>query len=145
MSASADSSFGTTLTFGTTGYTCDLLDIVWDGITRDKLETSHMGLAAPGAGKFGNKTYIPGGLQDPGEIQVSCHYNPDDVAPIDSEVLETITVQFPPSGGDSTGARIEVQGFVKDLGINLNGPDGVMAHDFVIACSGNAEIFQGAV
>lgn len=105
---------GTTLVFGTSSFTSELLSVGHSGISRVSIETSHMGTAAPGAGKFGNMTFIPGDLSDPGELSVEFHFDPDQLPPID-KVKETITVTFPLVAGDATAAKFASDGFMTDF------------------------------
>jgi hypothetical protein len=51
---------GTTITFVTSTFTANLMNVNWSGIKRPAIPTTHMGTAAPGAGKLGNASFIPG-------------------------------------------------------------------------------------
>lgn len=84
---------GTSITFSS-GFFARILNIDFDEFQRAALETSHMGLAAPSAGTFGNKTFIPGDLSDPGGIDVEIHLNPDTLPPIDA-ASGAFTITFP--------------------------------------------------
>jgi len=95
-------STGLTITFSS-GFFAQITDVQWSGITRPAIKTSHMGTAAPAAGKFGNDTFIPGDLSDPGELQVEGHFNPDTLPPIDG-AAETCTVSIPGSATPATWA-----------------------------------------
>ena len=114
MSAAADVATGATLTGGTSGWTAQFTGIIPGGFTRESIETSHLALAAPSAGTFGNRTFIPGDLSDPGQIEIEGSYNPDDIPPIDA-VAETWTIQYEASGGDSSGASLAGSGFMTDF------------------------------
>lgn len=83
VSPAVDIGTGTSITFAS-GFFARILNIDFDEFQRAALETSHMGIAAPSAGTFGNKTFIPGDLSDPGGIDVEIHLNPDTIPPIDS-------------------------------------------------------------
>lgn len=142
MSATADVSTGLTVTFGTSGYTAEVVDVAWNGIARNSIETSHMGTAAAGAGTFGNRTFIPGHLSDPGEIRLSVHFNPDTLPPIDA-AKETVTIQYDESGGDTTGASWAATGFV--TGFEIAAPlDDKMTADVTVKLSGNVTRTAGS-
>lgn len=136
MSASVAPSTGLTLTFSTSGYSAEIIDTAWSGVSRNSIETSHMGTAAPGAGQFGNRTYMPGHLVDPGEIRVTIHFNPDTLPPIHGE-KEPVILSFDASGGDTTGATwAGEEGFI--TGFEMAAPlDDKMTADVTIKLSGN--------
>lgn len=109
--STVDVGTGTTIVFATSSFTAELLNISHSGINREALATSHMGTAAPGAGTFGNMTFIPGQLSDPGEITAEFHFDPDQIPPIDA-VSEVITITFPLVAGDTTPAKWASTGFI---------------------------------
>lgn len=111
-----DSGVGLTVTFGTSGFTAELEDFRWTGITRTAIPTSHLGTTAPGANQFGNKTYMPARLSDPGQLQLQMHFNPQTNLPIDA-VAEVITITYPKPPADSTAASWSASGFVTDIEI----------------------------
>jgi len=83
----SDIGTGTTVLFGTSGFTGHLLDVSWDGIERPSIDTSHLATV-------GFMTFIPGDLVDPGEISLELAFDPDDTPPIQASA-ETVTVTFP--------------------------------------------------
>lgn len=101
--ATVDNAMGITAVFGTSSFTSEVTDIDWGGITRNPIDTSHQGIAAAGAGKFGNKTFIPADLSDPGELTLTLHFDPDQEPPID-QPAETLTLTWPLASGDATAA-----------------------------------------
>lgn len=125
---------GTTITFASSFF-AQITDASWSGISRASIETSHMGLSAPGAGKFGNKTFMPGDLSDPGELRVTMHFNPDTRPPID-QAAETVTVSF--AGAGSWAATGYMTGF------ELQDPlEDKMVATATIKFSGNVTITAG--
>ena len=94
---------GTTITFGTSGFTANVVSVDWDGIERASVQTSHLGTTTA-------HTFIPGDLYNPGEISLEIQFDPDDFPPID-QAAETITVTFPLSSGGSTAANWAGTGF----------------------------------
>lgn len=133
--ALVDNGTGTTVTFGTSAFTAELLSVSWGGINRVSLETSHMATPAPGASNFGNMTFLPGDLSDPGELTMDIHFNPDTEPPID-QPAETITVTWPLAAGDTTPAIWAATGFVTSYepGATL---EEVMTATMTVKLSGN--------
>ena len=72
---------GTVITFPSS-YETFVLSGSWDGITRAALETTHIGVAAAGAGKFGERTYVPGEIMDPGEMTLEVQLAPSAGLPV---------------------------------------------------------------
>lgn len=137
-----DVSTGITIVFGTSGFTAEITDVSWGGISRESVATSHMGTAAPGVGNFGNMTFIPGDLSDPGEITFEIHFNPEDEPPID-QPEETITITWPLAAGDATPADWEGTGF--NTGFDIGAPlDDKMTGSLTVKMSGEQAI-TGAV
>ena len=105
----ADIGTGTTIAFGTSSFSAELLGISQDGMSRPAIDTSHMGTSTW-------KTFMPGDLVDNGEVQMEIAFNPDNQPPI-SAVAETITITFPVPAGSSSGATAAFSGFVTDWGV----------------------------
>jgi hypothetical protein len=141
MSATVDVGTGASVTFSS-GFFAEIANLDWSGITREAIETSHMGTAAPSAGEFGNKTFIPGDLSDPGSLDVELHFNPDTIPPIDG-AAETVTLQFAASDGDTTGASWAGSGFLTDCGAAIPLED-KMTMSATIKFTGNITRVAGA-
>jgi hypothetical protein len=90
-SPTVDIGTGTTFTFA--GFTAEVKNIDWSGISREILDTSHLATPAASPGTVGSKTYIPGDLSDPGSLDVTFHYNPDTEPPIEAAAA-TLTITF---------------------------------------------------
>lgn len=110
MSA-VDIGTGTTISFGTSGFAAQILDVTPPNLAREPIDTSHMGTPPAGAGQVGSRTFMPGDLVDPGELSFDIHFNPDTVPPI-SDVAETVTITFPLPVGMATPATWAGQGFL---------------------------------
>lgn len=112
--ASAAVDVGTGLTISMSSFFAQIVDMSISGISRASIPTSHMGTAAPGDNNFGNMTFIPGDLSDPGELSVEIHFNPDTEPPID-QPAEAIVVTF------NGGATWTTSGFLTnfDVGVPL--------------------------
>lgn len=108
----ADIGTGAVITFSSSFF-AQITNISWSGISRPSIDSSHMGIAAAGAAKFGNRLYIPGDLIDPGELSVDMHFNPITDPPIAGSA-ETVTVTFGKFGSDSTGTSYAGSGFLTD-------------------------------
>lgn len=106
-----DVTTGLTIAFATSGFSAEIIDVALGGISREPIDTSHMGTAAAGALEFGNKTFIPGRLVDGGEYTIETHFNPQDL-PIIGASAEVITVTFPKAPADATPATYVFNGFV---------------------------------
>lgn len=130
-----DSGVGTTIVFGTSGFTAELTEVRWSGIARQALETTHMGTAAAGANKFGNKTFIPAKLSDPGMLAMTVHFNAQTNPPIDA-VAETITVTFPKATADAVAAYWSASGFVTAFEIT-DQMEAVLVANVTVKLSGN--------
>lgn len=101
---------GITITYQT-GFLAEILDYNWSGIERVSIETTHMGTT-------GGRTYMPGTLYDPGEIQVELAFDPEEspVTPI-TAAAETVTVTYADTAPAST---MEASGFMTNF--EIQGP-----------------------
>ena len=98
----ADVGTGTTLTFGTSGFTANLLSVDGPGMTRESFQTSHMGTTTW-------HEHIPGNLSDGGEVTVEYQFEGDDVYPtLIGAVAEVITINV---AGDGAGKIYSFSGF----------------------------------
>lgn len=77
---------GTTITFGTSQFSAQIMDVSGPTVTRGTFETSHMGTT-------GAKTFEPEGLTDGGEVTYDIKYDPSASPPTD-QPNETITINF---------------------------------------------------
>jgi hypothetical protein len=125
---------GTTVTFGTSGYSANVENIDWSGMEREAFPTTHMTTTQPGANQIGGKTFIPSKYADPGEITLEVQYNPQTNPPLNGPA-ETITITFPLVSGDSTAANWACSGFLRSF--RLTDPhDGKMMATAIIKMSG---------
>ena len=83
---------GTTVTFGTSAFTADVLSVNWDGISREAIQTSHMGTTL-------DHTFMPTDLVDNGEISLEIAFvgalNPPIMT---NAAAETVTIVWAGSG-----------------------------------------------
>lgn len=130
-----DVTTGSTIVFGTSGFTSEIMSFTWSGIAREPIDTSHLGTAAASSNEFGNRTFIPGRLIDPGEATLERHFDPDQDIPIGA-VAETITITFPLVTGDTTAANWAGSGFA--TAFDVTGPlDEKMTATMTVKFSGN--------
>lgn len=102
---------GTTIAFGTSNFTADLLSLDSGGASRESYETTHMGTT-------GDMTFSPKSLVDRGTIDIEIAFDPDDQPPI-AGAPETITITFPIPAGGSSGATLVGSGFVTEWAFSV--------------------------
>jgi len=100
---------GTTVGFGTTTFTSEILSITFPDVSRESINVSHMGTSATTSGGFGSEEFIMAALVDGGSMDLELHHDPDKVPPVDL-AIEEITVTWPKATGDSTAATWVFQG-----------------------------------
>ena len=83
----ADSGFGTSITFAC-GVFAEILSVDGPDLSRDPIETTHMGTTN------GWKTFIPSDLKDGGTLSVEIAYVPGTSPPI-AAAESTCTVTYP--------------------------------------------------
>jgi len=84
---------GTTITFGTSGFSAEILDVTPPDGSREPINTSHMGTLVA-------HTFTPAKLVDWGEFSFDAHFDPA-LTPLVKGAAETITIAFPNSGASS--------------------------------------------
>jgi hypothetical protein len=136
-SPSVDLGSGWTLTMS--GFVMQALSARWVGVERATVETTHLGTAAAGAGKFGNKTFTPGTMVDPGRIEGTFHFNPDDEPPIE-DAATTCTATWPSTGTASVKAKWAASGFMQSFDVDGVGIDEKMLCNVVIKLTGNVTV-----
>ena len=119
---------GTVLTLGGITLTVDRLSIGMSGISRESIETTHLGTLAA-------RTFIPSDLYDPGSLEVE--FQVDATTPATTMAVETImtdaTIDWTlvmNEGGDWAG-----NGFVVDFSWNLPLEE-LATGSFTLKCSG---------
>lgn len=113
---------GTTISFGTSGFTGDVVSISGPNSTRAAVDKTHLGSS-------GWTEFDPSGLVDGGELSLTVHYDPTIVVPI-AAVAETITID--PAG---SGQTLSFTGFVISSGHSF-AVDEMMGLDMNIKISG---------
>jgi hypothetical protein len=91
---------GSQISFGTTNFTAEILDITPPQASREAIRTSHM--LTPGY-----HTFCPADLVDWGELEFEIHFDPAIEPPI-NQPAETITITF----ADSAATTWSFSGFM---------------------------------
>ena len=99
---------GSGITMSTsTGFLANIHSINWDGMTREVIETTHMGTTVA-------KTFLPDPLYDPGELTVEMDFDSDagiSGLSIVTAAGETVTITWP------DGETWACAGWLTDLSI----------------------------
>lgn len=100
----------TSLQFVTSALLVEVVGIQIGGISRPAIDTTHLLSTLPVGGQFGGRTFIPGKLQDPGELTLEIHHDPDKVPPVNT-APEQLVLTFPVPAGKTVGAKYTMTGF----------------------------------
>jgi len=95
--ADAVDGYGTTITFGTSSFSANLLSIDGPGLERAAINSSHMATASS------YMTYIPAALADGGTIDIEFEFNGADSPPI-TGATETVTIDWASTLGSGSWA-----------------------------------------
>jgi hypothetical protein len=99
---------GSTVTFGTSGFTADILGVNLSGVTREAINTSHMGTTS-------DHTFMPVDLVDNGTLELEIAWLATLTPPIiTNAAAETVTVAF--AGSATTWS---FSAFQTDLGVTV--------------------------
>lgn len=99
---------GATLSF-TGDWDAEILSLSWDGISREAIDTSHMGTTVA-------RTFIPTDLYDPGELTVEFNLDPDyDIETVMTATAETVAVVLQDGAGT---ANWSASGFMTSYSLN---------------------------
>jgi hypothetical protein len=139
------SGIGTSITFGTSGFTARVKGYTDLSVEREILDGTHMGTAASATAPFAGLHFrekCPGDLATAGDLQLDIIFDPDaNDLPI-AGAEELITIQFTPKGGDSTGPVWSFNGFVSKFGASIP-HDGLMTGDITVVMNGEPTWDQG--
>lgn len=120
----AETAFGTTIVFGTSGFTGTLAyPSVEDTAERASYDSTALNNTLPvGANQYGGRTYLPAALSDPGAITLVVLHDHTKWPPINGDA-ETITITQPLRSGFSTAATWAGSGFVTAVSTPLGVDD----------------------
>ncbi len=123
MAAHNKTAHGITITFGTSAFSAEILDVTPPATSIADIKTSHMGTAD------GYHTYVPADLVDNGQLTFDIAFEADNLPPIDG-ALETVTIAFP--GGTSNSFKGYVNSYAPKapmedrmtgtIGVKVSGP-----------------------
>lgn len=105
----ADIGTGATITFGTSGWSGNMLSVSHNGIGRSKVSTSYLGTV-------GGRTYIPTDQYEPGELEIEFQVDTTDFTatgpkfPPYKAAAETITFKLPVAA--TVAAQVAGTGFI---------------------------------
>lgn len=116
---------GTTVTFGTSSFTADVISVQRGGIAREPVETTHMGTT-------GGREYMVPDLYDPGDVTLEIAWIGSLDPPYDG-VAETITINY---AGAGSGHNWAATGFITNLEMGAE-IDQRMTATITIKCSGD--------
>jgi len=116
---------GTTITFLTSGFTAEIVGISIDGIKRDSIDVTHLATPVAGVGEVGSRVKIPGKHVDPGQLKLTCHYDPDTDPPIQG-AKEEVKITYPLEEDELTAAYEQGDAFVVDVGAEVPLEDKMM-------------------
>ncbi len=133
-----DVTTGLAVVFGTSGFSGNIMNVGFPGISRESIDTSHLGTSLPSAGNFGAKTFIPADLVDAGEFTLEVHFNPLSAPPIE-DAAEVVTVTWPLVSGDATSSIWVFTAFT--TGFDITGPlDDKMVATMTMKITGEADV-----
>ena len=133
----ADTGNGATITFGSTGFSGDIVSISGLEVSKEKIEITKLG-------DTGRKRYIVDDLVDIGDVTVTAYSDvgvPDINADYAANIDEVMTITYPVAPGGSGGATVVFGGrpvSVKTSDANMGE---VLLVEFVIAGTGNSAGF----
>lgn len=107
----ADTGTATTIAFGTSSFTAEVISINGSDITREDIDVTHLGSTS-------YMEFQPAKLADGGTIEMEIHFDPDAQPPI-LGAAETITITFPLPAGQATPADLEFTGYVNSWGFEV--------------------------
>lgn len=119
---------GTTFTFGTSGFSFDLLNVDWSGIAREAINTSHMGTTT-------SHTKMPTDLKDSGQITLEGAFIGNLDPPLNG-AAETVTIDY---AGEGAGYRWSASAFI--VGFDITAPlEDKMTFSMTLEVTGNITI-----
>ena len=117
----ADVGTGITVTFGTSSFASEIVEVTPPGSSREALDTSHQSTVT-------YKTFEPATLVDNGALQCLVNFDPATTPPI-AAVAETVTIAFP------SAAAWDFTGFMTDF-TPLGMYENVMRATYALKVSG---------
>lgn len=119
---------GTTIVFGTSAFSANLLSVNPWGYERGSIPTSHMGTTDA-------MTFCPGSLYDGGSVEITFEYDGTQSPPV-SEAAEAITIDV---AGGGVGKKVGFDAFMTGYGATVE-MDGRMTSSMTLKVTGEVAI-----
>lgn len=113
--------------------TWQILDIKMTGTKRGAIPTSHMGTAAPGAGTYGNATFIPSKITDAGQLELTLAFDASKLPPT-GDTEQTTVITFP--SGTTANSTFTGLAFVTEFSVNAPMEDEKATANLVLKWNG---------
>ena len=104
------------------GFTAEIVSGRWEGVERAVVDTTHLATGAPGAGNFGNRTFLFGAMQDSGRLVLTGHFNPEIHPPVQG-AISTLTATWPSTGAVTSPANWAASAAVMAFDVDAIGID----------------------
>lgn len=119
MAGGSDVATGVTLVGATSGWTCEITDFNWTGVTRGSNDKTHHGSTQPAndGSEVGGDEFEPDVLGDPGQWELEINHDPNNPPPL-FKVAETWTLTFKKKTGDGSAATVAATGFITDYDVS---------------------------
>ena len=128
-----DTGHGTTLAFATTSWAGKIKQLSGFSKSKQKVETSYLGTS-------GDKTFIPGDLNDWEDVTATVLFEGTVGLPALGSADETITVTYPVPPGGSTGGIVAGTGFITRVKYPQAQTGTIMEGEITFAWSGNTDV-----
>jgi hypothetical protein len=119
---------GASIEFATSGFTAPLVSLTLPELTREKLETTHLGTTPA-------KTNQPGKLYAVGDISCVFRHDAEETSLI-LEAPEQITINYPLLAGEATPKKLTFTGYAISDGGEEVAVDTIMDTNVTLAVSG---------
>lgn len=127
---------GTTIAFGTSSFTAQVLEITPPSVSRDSKDTTHLGTTTA-------RTNEPAKLVTPGVMRLRIRHDPDEQPPYKGPA-ETITITYPVKSGDTNGATLAFSGWVSSYQPGGAMVDELMEAELEVQMSGDITFTDGS-
>jgi len=133
---------GATIAFGTSAFAANVTSISLPSISRDKIDTTHLGTTAESGGEVWI-TKIPNLLIDGGQLSMDIQLDPDTAIPMTGTAVETVTFTAPKAAGQTTAGTWAFSGFIS--GYKPTVPyDGLMTATVDVEVCGKITVTAGS-
>jgi len=134
MAFTAGSGMGTTITFGTSGWTGSIVRIGASTLSRDALDTTKINQSIGAGDATVKRTFAPGGAFDPGQFEVEALFTGAAQLQAITKMAETVTITFPTVF--DTDTTLTGTGFILEAGTPECSIDDAMKFSFTVKWDG---------